>query len=89
MFYKLKLKDNAKGDDKSVFGVTVYKDKSVYVETERDLIAEAEKRRLTTVTVQPIDTVPERGEDGNAAIFIDFKDEGLSHPTAENVTETE
>lgn len=78
MFYQLKLKADARGTSKEVFGVSVTKEVSTYVETERDLVAEADKKKLTTVDITPLATLPERGEDGNAPRLVDFKDEYLS-----------
>ena len=77
MFYKLKLKDSAKDSTKSIFGVTVQKDVSVYIETERNLLDELAKKRVSTVEATVVETVPERGEDGNAPRFVDFGDEPL------------
>lgn len=83
MFYKLKLKATAKGTSKEVFGVSVNKEVSTYVETVRDLVAEADKKKLTTVEISPLAQLPERGEDGNAPRLVDFKDEGLAQEAAD------
>lgn len=76
MFYKLTVKENARKAPTEVLGLPVAKDVSTYVETTRDLVAEADKKGLKTVSVTAVETVPERGEDGNAPRFFDLGDEG-------------
>jgi len=85
MFYKLTVKENARKVPTEVLGLPVAKDVSTYVETTRDLVAEADKKGLKIVSVTAVETVPERGEDGNAARFFDLGDEGQNtdEPKAE------
>lgn len=80
MFYQLKLKPDARGASREVFGVQVNKEVSTFVETVRDLHAEADKKNLKSVDITALDSLPERGEDGNAPHVVDFKDEGLGEP---------
>lgn len=64
MFYRLKVKADAKKVPTEALGFAVSKEVSTYVETTRDLAAEASKKNLKTVEVTIVETLPERGEDG-------------------------
>lgn len=65
MFYKLKVKADAKRVPSDVLGFPVDQQVSTYVETTRDLIDEAAKKNIKTVEIVTVDSLPERGEDGN------------------------
>lgn len=77
MFYRLKAKADAKKVPTDVLGFPVHKEVSTYVETTRDLVAEASKKNIKTVDVTVVETLPERGEDGNAPHVITVGDHGL------------
>lgn len=66
MFYRLKVRADAKKVPAEALGFPVNKEVSTYVETTRDLAAEAAKKNLKAVEVTVVATIPERGEDGNA-----------------------
>ena len=83
MFYQLKLKPEARGTSKEVFGVSVNKEVSTFVETVRDLHAEADKKNLKSVDITALDRLPERGEDGNAPHLVSFGDQYLSEAAQE------
>jgi hypothetical protein len=74
MFYKLKVKDGAKKAPAEMLGFPVKPEVSTYVETTRDLVAEATKKNIKTVSVEAVETIPERGEDGNAPHVIHVGD---------------
>lgn len=65
MFYKLKVRADAKRVPSEVLGFPVNQQVSTYVETTRDLVAEAAKKNIKTVDIIVVETLPERGEDGN------------------------
>ena len=66
MFYGLKLKQTAKTDSKDFKGLTLTKDKSVYVEVDGDLPKYFEK---AGVEVTPVDQLPERNESGDTVVL--------------------
>lgn len=76
MFYQLKIKENLKKVPDSVLGFPVKYGVSTYVETTRDLVAEADKKKIKSITITPCATLPERGEDGNAPTLIKLGDHG-------------
>lgn len=65
MFYKLKVRADAKRVPSEVLGFPVDQQVSTYVETTRDLVAEAASKNVKTVDVAAVSQLPERGEDGN------------------------
>ena len=65
MFYKLKVRADAKRVPSEVLGFPVDQQVSTYVETTRDLVAEAASKNVKTVDVVAVAQLPERGEDGN------------------------
>lgn len=77
MFYRLKVSSDAKRKPTEILGFPVDTEVSTYIETERDLVAEFEKKGVKTVEISPVDQLPERGEDGNFPRVFDLKDEGL------------
>lgn len=76
MFYRLKIKADAKRVPAEVLGFPVNKEVSTYVETTRDSAAEADKKGLKVVEVTAVETLPERGENGDAPYVIRLGDHG-------------
>lgn len=84
MFYRLKVRADAKKVPAEALGFPVNKEVSTYVETTRDLAAEAAKKNLKAVEVTVVATIPERGEDGNAPHVITVGDHGQNTAAPES-----
>lgn len=65
MFYKLQLKDTAKKDERVFKGITLYKGKPVYVETDKVITGQANK---AGIRAEQIDGIPARDEAGNNVV---------------------
>lgn len=81
MFYKLKVKADAKRVPTEVLGFPVDQQVSTYVETTRDLSDEAAKKNIKTVDIVTVDSLPERGEDGNKPRLFKLGDHQAPEPT--------
>lgn len=88
-FYKLIVKQDVRRAPETILGFPVSKELSTYIETERDLVAEFEKRGVKSVDITTVDSIPERGEDGNFPRVFDLKDEGLTQEVDDDENDEE
>lgn len=83
-FYRLKVKQSVNRAPQSILGFPVDKEVSTYIETERDLVAEFEKKGVKSVEITSVESIPERGENGDYPLKFDLKDEGLLEEVGED-----